>query len=91
MLVACTTCGRHHRDTDDTCPFCATRPSTTLRNTAAAAALGLSASCGWFYDGQQDYGTSSSYTPPDPTETAATGDTGDTAHVADTGDTNPSN
>ncbi len=81
MLVACTTCGRHHRDTDATCPFCTARPSgTTLRNTAAAVALGLTVGCGSFGVAQPEYGV----TVVLPPETGETGDTSDTA-VADTG------
>jgi hypothetical protein len=85
MLLACVDCGRHHR-VDTECPFCGRAAGgTTLRNTAAAVALGLSSGCFW-PTGQADYGIS--YTPePTPTEeTARTGDTGDSGDTGDTGD-----
>lgn len=65
-MIECDQCHRHHRASEEACPFCATRRpvgSIALNVVAAAVASFVLAAC---YGG----------TPTDKTPTGTTGDTG---------------
>lgn len=96
-MIQCESCRRHHRHTDDTCPFCRSTTSPVLRAMSlfggVVTTVVLSACYGTFddkytYTDSSDSGDSGIPTDPTtPTETGSTGDTGTTDSSGTTGDT----